>query len=168
MLENLEDFIWVQSADDIKGIKELGPDALKVSATEFLDLAHKNVKKNIKVFLMDQKVIAGIGNEYSDEILYQAGIDPRHSIKDLSDAQIKKLYKKMHVVLEYATKVRVKSLNLLSKQRLFSPDDSKEFPKSYLQAHRHTDGKCPKNPKHSLKKVTIGGRSAYYCPVDQK
>lgn len=161
--------LWlVKSADVIKGIKELGPDPLKLSLDAFLEIIHDNEKKNIKSFLMDQKIISGIGNEYSDEILYHAGIDPRHIIKDLSGTSIKKIYHAMQKVLKFAIKLRIKNLNLLDEQRLFSETDGQQFPSSYLQAHRHTDGKCPKNPKHDLKKVTIGGRSAYYCPFDQK
>ncbi|CAN5171336.1 bifunctional DNA-formamidopyrimidine glycosylase/DNA-(apurinic or apyrimidinic site) lyase [soil metagenome] len=161
--------IWlVKSADEIRGIKELGPDPLKLSVSAFLKLMHDSAKKNIKSFLMDQKIIAGIGNEYSDEILYHAGIDPRHTIKDLSSGSIKKIYNAMQKVLKFAIKLRTKRINLVSKERLFSETDNQQFPSSYLQAHRHTDGKCPKNPKHDLKKMTIGGRSAYYCPFDQK
>lgn len=158
----------IRSADEIKGIKDLGTDALKISESEFLNLGHDNAHKNIKTFLMDQTTIAGIGNEYSDEILFQARVDPRHKIKDLADSQLKKIYQKMRTVLLFATKVRIKHLSLLNTQRLFSAEDTNEFPRSYLQAHRHGDGKCPKNSKHVLKKVTIGGRSAYYCSIDQK
>jgi len=74
----------------------------------------------------------------------------------------------MRRILLFAIKVRVKQIKSLKKQKLFSTEDTIGFPKSYLQAHRHGDGKCPKDPKHKLKKVTIAGRSAYYCPIDQK
>lgn len=158
----------VQSADQIKGIHKLGPGALTIVWTEFLMIAHDNAKKNIKAFLMDQSIIAGIGNEYSDEILYQAAIDPHHKIKDLSEAQLKKLYQSMRRILLFAIKARMKQLKSLKKQKVFSVEDSNEFPPSFLQAHRHYDQRCPKDAKHKLKKVTIAGRSAYYCPVDQK
>lgn len=158
----------VQSADQIKGIHDLGPGALTLVEAEFLSIAHENAKKNVKAFLMDQSIIAGIGNEYSDEILFQTGIDPHHKIKDLSDAQLKKLNHNMRKILLHAIKIRLKQMQLFKKQKVFSTEDTQLFPKSYLQAHRHGDGKCPLNPKHKLKKVTIAGRSAYYCPVDQK
>lgn len=158
----------VDSADQIKGIHELGPGALTIVGTEFLTIAHESSKKNVKAFLMDQSIIAGIGNEYSDEIMFQAGIDPHHKIKDLSDAQLKKLYQAMRRVLLFAIKVRLKQVKSLKKQQVFLTEDTQDFPKTYLQAHRHTDGKCPHNAKHKLKKVTIAGRSAYYCPIDQK
>lgn len=161
--------LWlVNSANEVKGISELGIDAMNLSLQKFMDLAHKSAKKNIKTFLMDQSIIAGIGNEYSDEILFQAGIDPRHKIQDLSAANVKKIYQKMKVVLKYAIGLRVKNINKFTKGRLFTESDSKIFKSSYLQAHRHGDMHCPKNKNHMLKRITIGGRSAYYCPYDQK
>lgn len=158
----------VQSADQIKGIHDLGPGALTIVASEFLAIARENAKKNVKAFLMDQSIIAGIGNEYSDEILFQAGIDPHHKIKDLSETQLKKMYQSMRKVLLFAIKVRLKQISSLKKQQTFSTEDNESFPQAYLQAHRHYDRLCPHNPKHKLKKVTIAGRSAYYCPIDQK
>ncbi len=160
--------IWlVDSLDDIKALKEMGPDPLQLSLSVFEALVEKNKKKNVKAFLMDQTVIAGIGNEYSDEILFQADIDPHHSVKDLSPQVIQKMYRQMRAVLSYAIKVRIKNKDIGTSQH-WSPQEASEFKSSYLQAHRHTDMLCPKNAKHKLKKVTIAGRSAYYCPVDQK
>ena len=117
---------------------------------------------------MDQSIISGIGNEYSDEILFQSGIDPHHTVKDLSSAQLKKIYLQMKKVLKYAIALRKKNVTKLSQGRMFSAHDNILFKSSYLQAHRHTDMLCPKDKTHKLKKVIIGGRSSYYCPKDQK
>ncbi len=161
--------IWlVADSNEIKAIKELGADALTIKQKEFNDLVEKNRSKNIKAFLMDQSIIAGIGNEYSDEILFQAGIDPHHRLQDLSPNQIKKIYQKMHSVLKYAIKLRIKHVKDLAKGKLFTGFNNGVFKSSYLQAHRHIDGVCPKNKNHKLKKATIAGRSTYYCPEDQK
>jgi len=159
--------IWlVDTIDDIKSLKNLGPDALALSLKEFTDIIEKNGSKNIKAFLMDQTRIAGIGNEYSDEILFQAGIDPHHSVKDLSKTDITQLYKQIHAVLTYATKLRIQDVKRAVPD-FFSQKDRETFKSSYLQAHRHIDMICPKNKKHILKKVTIAGRTTYYCPKDQ-
>ncbi len=116
---------------------------------------------------MDQSIIAGIGNEYSDEILFQAGIDPHHTIQELSKLDLIKLYKKMRTVLSYASKVRVNHLGAMG-HKFFSQQDRTLFKRSYLQAHRHIDMICPKNARHTLKRTTIAGRTTYYCPIDQK
>jgi formamidopyrimidine-DNA glycosylase len=153
---------------EIATLKKMGPDPSHLTQKQFLDLMQKNVRKNIKTCLMDQAVIAGIGNEYSDEILFQAGIDPRHAIGDLSPASLKKIYSQMRRVLNYAVTLRRKTVvRAGAAQKPFSAQDIL-FKSSYLQAHRHTDHRCPKDADHVLKKVTIGGRSAYFCPYDQK
>lgn len=152
-VRKFEKIYLVEDVDEIKGIKELGPDALTMSLKDFMDIMAKSSSKNIKALLMDQKQIAGIGNEYSDEILYQAKVDPRHYVKDLSQKQLEAIYNEMRSALKHAVKIRI---------------EDKEFPSSYLQAHRHRDMLCPKDKNHELKKVTIGGRTAYYCPFEQK
>ena len=160
--------IWlVDSLDDIKALKNLGPDALEITSKEFNIILEKNKTKNIKALLMDQTKIAGIGNEYADEILFQAGVDPHHAVKDLSKTAITKLYKQIHAVLAYAIKLQIKEIKK-SVAAFFSDQDRETFKSSYLQAHRHIDMICPKNKKHTLKKATIAGRTTYYCPVDQK
>jgi len=73
--------LWlVDSISTIAGLTKLGPDPLHLTKKKFIEilLDHKNM--NIKAFLMNQNIISGIGNEYSDEILYQAGIDPHYKI----------------------------------------------------------------------------------------
>ncbi len=161
--------LWlVDSIEDLKEISSLGPEALKLSLSIFMKIAEENKSKNSKSFLMDQKIISGIGNEYSDEILFQSGIDPHHKIKDLSNKDLKKIYQEMQKVLKYSIRLRKKNLTEVTKHQAFSEEDNRLFQSSYLQAHRHTDMRCPKNKNHMLKRVTIGGRSAYYCPKDQK
>jgi formamidopyrimidine-DNA glycosylase len=161
--------LWlVNSIDEVQGLKTLGPDPLKLSYHAFSQIMKDNERKNIKALLMDQSILAGIGNEYSDEILFQAGIDPHHAIKDLSAGQLKKIYSCMKRIMHYAMKLRIKNSKKLGKQQLFSVDDDRQFKSSYLIAHRHGDHKCPNNSDHMLKKATIGGRSSYYCPKDQK
>lgn len=158
--------LWLlEDVQENKELKKLGPDALKISLTEFLAAAKKNTSKNCKAFLMDQAIIAGIGNEYSDEILFQAGIDPHHAMKDLSEKKLTLLYKEMHTVLTYACAVRIKSIK--DSVGFSMEKDRGAFKTSYLQAHRHVDMLCPKNKHHTLKKSTIAGRTCYYCPEDQ-
>ncbi len=161
--------LWlVEDLQSITGLKKLGFDALTITKKQFLQLLSDNEQKNIKAFLMDQDIIAGIGNEYSDEALFQAGIDPHHSIKDLSDSTRQELYTMLHKVLLYAIKIQKKNSETASGPHLLSNEARESFAASYLQAHRHIDMVCPKNKNHALKKATIAGRTTYYCPIDQK
>lgn len=161
--------IWlVKNINDLKELKNLGQDPLDLTKKDFLELMKDHETKNIKSFLMDQTVISGIGNEYSDEILFQAGIDPHRKVSTLSQKEREEMYKQMEKVLKYSIKLRLKHINKSPEQKFFSKKDSELFNSSYLQAHRHGDMLCPKNKNHRLKKEKISGRSAYYCPKDQK
>ncbi|HVX01142.1 MAG TPA: DNA-formamidopyrimidine glycosylase family protein, partial [Candidatus Babeliaceae bacterium] len=135
--------LWfVDDVQSVPGLHKLGPDALAISKKQFLALLSHNEKKNIKAFLMDQTNIAGIGNEYSDEALFQAGIDPHHTIKDLSEDVRQNLYTQLHKVLRYAIKIQVNNSKKPSGPQLLSKNDRETFPSSYLQAHRHIDMMC--------------------------
>jgi formamidopyrimidine-DNA glycosylase len=74
----------------------------------------------------------------------------------------------MKYVLKYAVSLRRKQIMHNYSADAFLGTEKHDFKKSFLQAHRHFDNKCPKNSEHTLKKATIAGRTAYFCPVDQK
>jgi formamidopyrimidine-DNA glycosylase len=131
--------------------KHLGKDALEIDCFSFEELLKKR-KSKIKSFLMDQKIIAGIGNIYADEILFQAGIHPETQTSQLTKKQIKHLFTTMKKVLEKAVNAQA------------NPD---KFPSSYIIPHRKKDATCPKGNEH-LKTIKVNGRTTYFCPVHQK
>jgi len=143
----------VTDLNKIKTLKTMGTDAYALSAKNFYALLDKKEKGNIKSFLMDQENIGGIGNDYSNEILFKAGIHPATIIKNLNKAQRKRLYTTMKTVLKKASHLPI-------------VEREEQFPRSWLLAHKK-DMVCPKNSNHKLKKATIGGRSAYFCPIHQ-
>jgi formamidopyrimidine-DNA glycosylase len=102
---------------------------------------------------MDQTAIAGIGNEYSDEILFRSGINPHRKITSCTRKGKETLYRNTKTVLQ-------KAISLKPPRGTFDA--------SWLIIHRKTDMQCPKNKNLRLKKETVAGRSAVYCPVDQK
>ena len=95
--------------------------------------------------------LAGIGNVYSDEILFQAGIHPRIKIDELDGDAVERVYEKMQTVLHTAIDCRA---------------EPEQFPDNYLTPHRYPDGHCPLcgDP---VNRVKVAGRSAYYCPNRQ-
>lgn len=139
------------TVNTISTLKNMGPEPLSLSQQQFLDLLTLHEPKNIKSFLMDQSDIAGIGNEYSNEILFQAGIDPHKVIANLPLKDRKKLYKIMQHILKKAIAIGRPYGN---------------FPNSWLLAHK-SDLLCPRNKKYHLVKEKIAGRSALYCPKYQ-
>lgn len=127
--------------------KRLGPDALYITGKEFSRL-FKQHKGGVKAFLMNQKIIAGIGNEYSDEILYQARLHPLSKIENI-DSGI--LYNKMKNILTKAVEIN---------------SDGKNYPQSWLIDKRNEGDICP-GCEGKIKKAIIAGRSSYFCPECQ-
>ncbi|MFO8143415.1 MAG: DNA-formamidopyrimidine glycosylase family protein [Dehalococcoidales bacterium] len=126
----------------------LGPDALNDNlGPDELKGAAKNGRSSIKSFLMNQQLIAGIGNIYSDEILFQAGILPRAMAKDISSGSWEKLATKIKEVLTTAIERGA---------------DPGEMPGSYLLPHRREGGVCPRC-KGGISIAKISGRTAYFC-----
>ncbi len=131
--------------------KDLGPDALALTEDAFRT-ALKGRRGSVKSTLMNQSVISGIGNIYSDEILFQAGIHPETGIDALDDTEIHRLFITLKNVLQTAIEAGA---------------EIDKLPDTYLIPHRQKGGACPKcgQPLHTL---TVGGRTAYFCPNQQK
>ena len=130
--------------------KDLGPDALDVDRATFKSLLAGR-RGMIKSALMDQSLIAGIGNVYSDEILYQERLHPRTPVKHLDEEAVEAIFHTMKEVLQTAIDCQA------------IPD---QFPDSYIIPHRHGDGPCP-GCGGAVERVKVSGRSAYYCPECQ-
>jgi formamidopyrimidine-DNA glycosylase len=96
---------------------------------------------------MDQEAIAGIGNIYSDEILFQARVHPRAAAAGLSDASYHRLHRQVRRVLTMAA------------DRNADPD---RMPRSWLLPHRQDGLPCPRG-RGTVCKISISGRGAFYC-----
>ena len=129
----------------------LGPDALKIDLREFRKILG-NRRGAVKSVLLNQRIIAGIGNIYADEILFRVRIHPATEIARLNDAALTKLFRATHYVLERAITARA---------------DTNQIPGSWLLPRRGKVGKCPRCGRR-LKSATIGGRTAWFCPHCQK
>ncbi|MFP4418833.1 MAG: Fpg/Nei family DNA glycosylase [Chitinivibrionales bacterium] len=131
--------------------KGLGPDALYCTEEQFTSRISAS-SNSIKSALMDQSRIAGLGNIYSDEVLYQAHLHPAVQADSLSDKQRKSLFRVMRRVLDVAIRHHA---------------NPTEMPDGYLLRHRKKGEKCPKCGGR-IQKDTISGRSSYYCDFCQK
>ncbi|HZD53654.1 MAG TPA: DNA-formamidopyrimidine glycosylase family protein [Woeseiaceae bacterium] len=145
----------VDDADDLIRSKKLGPDAAAVDEPTFRKrLSDK--RGAVKAALMDQSLFAGIGNIYSDEILYQAKIHPRTNIAALDDSTVKQLYRVMRRVLDTAVK-----------RGAGAEDVERRVPKSWLLPHRERGADCPRcGGKIAMLKMQ--SRTAYFCPRCQR
>jgi formamidopyrimidine-DNA glycosylase len=143
----------VEDAADFIADEKLGPDALdqRLNFTAF-KTAVLGVKRDVKSVLMDQAIIAGIGNIYSDEILFQARINPAGRMDKLSPSQLKGLYLEIRKVLETAIA-----------HGAGSEQFTERMPKGSLLPERKKGGHCPRC-QSLLKIFKVGGRTAYCCP----
>ena len=150
--------------ESLKEIKSLGIDALsrKFTLKRFKEIFKKRQNSLIGIILMNQNLIAGIGNIYRSEILFDAKILPTRKAVSLKPAEIKSLYGSIKKILKKAVKMRGTSD---SDYRDTSGAPGK-FQKK-LKVYRRDGEKCQKCGS-IIKKVKLGQRSAYYCEKCQR
>lgn len=138
-------------------IRRLGPEPLDPRFTfAAFQRLFDGRKGRIKQTLMNPNFIAGIGNIYSDEILYVAGIQPLSRISHLLEPQLRLLYHSVKRVLRRAVKLRGTGVG-------GPPGAESRYDRVRLVYQRE---ECPHG--HAIKRIKLGGRSARFCPVEQK
>lgn len=143
--------------------KSLGPEPLMPGFTfEKFKKTLKGKKGKIKQVLMNQNVIAGIGNIYSDEILWQAKINPFREIKELNNEELKRIYLAMKEVLKKAIRLGGESI---SDYRRISGKEG--FFDKERKVYRREGEKCF-SCGTIIERKKIAGRSAHFCPQCQK
>ncbi|MDD5145411.1 MAG: DNA-formamidopyrimidine glycosylase [Candidatus Pacebacteria bacterium] len=148
---------------NLEELKNLGPEPLDSNFTfeKFKSVLPK--KGKIKQVLMDQNIIAGIGNIYSDEILWEAKVLPFRNAAEITEAEFLKIYKAIKKILKKAVKLKGDSF---SDFRTISGElgGYQKIQKAYGR-----EGKpCFRKDGGIIKRQKIGGRSAHFCPVCQK
>jgi formamidopyrimidine-DNA glycosylase len=143
-------------------LTDLGPDALsaKLTSQRFTDIIRAN-GRTIKQVLLDPGVVAGIGNIYSDDMLWRAKIHPLRKPSSLSDSEIKQLYRAMREVLSKAVKLRGTSTSD------FRDTAGKEGGYTEYRLVYQRENKPCNRCKTPIKRLKVGGRSAHYCPKCQ-
>jgi formamidopyrimidine-DNA glycosylase len=141
----------IENVDEFLQARGLGPDALEVNLSQFKAILEKH-DGAVKAILLNQRLIAGIGNLYADEILFRARIHPATEAGGLSDKALRRLFLATRHVLEKAIALKT---------------DFSHLPKSWLLPHRGKRGQCPRC-RCALKSATIGGRTSWFCAHCQK
>ena len=122
----------------------------------------KNKKTNTKAVLMDQKLIAGIGNIYADEILFQARIKPNRKVNTLKKEEIKNIFKAIKIIFKKAIKYRGTTFS-----DYVDVSDNKGGYSKFLKVYRREGEKC-KQCGNIIEKIKIAGRGTRYCDKCQK
>ena len=131
---------------------DLGPDVLDAAFNSHAFAAIlASSKRDIKSVLMDQALMAGIGNIYSDEILFQARVFPGTAANQLKGERATELFRAMRKTLQSAIN-----------SGAGSEQGVERLPKGFLLTQRHPGGLCPRCGA-LLETVKHGGRTTYYC-----
>ncbi|MDD3006071.1 MAG: bifunctional DNA-formamidopyrimidine glycosylase/DNA-(apurinic or apyrimidinic site) lyase [Candidatus Pacebacteria bacterium] len=145
-------------------LEEFGPEPLSPDFTLgiFRDIA-RNKKTNIKAFLLNQKYIAGIGNIYADEILFESKIDPQRSIDSLSVKEIRAVYDAIGKILKKAVANRGTTFS----DYVDAAGDKGNF-KKFLKVYGRAGEQCLRCDTKKIRKIKIAGRGTSYCECCQK
>jgi len=153
---------------DLKEISDLGPEPLEISFKEFRKLFNPSTglrarkKGRIKQVLMDPAFIAGIGNIYADEILWDAGYHPLSRTENLSGKDLNKIFNSTVKILKKAIKYKGSSVD---DYRI--PSGEKGRFQNIQNAYQKTGEKCKKKDGGVIERLKLGGRSAHFCPRHQ-
>ncbi|MCX6702042.1 MAG: DNA-formamidopyrimidine glycosylase [Candidatus Zambryskibacteria bacterium] len=151
--------------DNVIDLIQLGPEPIPdLSLQLFKKQLLKKPNGKIKSVLMDQTIIAGIGNIYSDEILWASGIHPERKISSLKNKEIENIWKATKKILISSIKIGGDSMsdyrNIYGKKGNFQ---------NLHKVYRRTKEKClRKNCPGIITRKIIGGRSSHFCNVHQK
>ncbi len=146
---------------DLKFVKELGPEPFKLKPEQFEDIFKKR-KTKIKPLLLDQTAIAGIGNIYAQEVLFLAKIDPRRPANSLTRKEARLLGEKIISVLKEAIKYKGSSVD---SYRDLSGDKGGMEERLKVYGRKNEPCLVCKSP---IKKINLGGRGTCFCPRCQK
>lgn len=142
----------VEGPEDYVRAKGLGPDALSkgLDRQGFVE-SLLGRRGTLKSALMNQEILAGVGNEFSDEILFQRRLHPRTKVASLDEKALGAVFDTLRTTLNSAIDARMQP---------------EQLPSRFLLRHRSEGASCPRC-EGDVARVEVSGRGAYYCPSCQ-
>jgi formamidopyrimidine-DNA glycosylase len=153
-------------AENFNDLKDLGPDPTLANfdLKKFKEILAMRPNGRIKNILMEQNLISGIGNIYSDEALWLSGIHPEKAPSQLSDTEIKSLLKNVKKVLKKGIDFGGDSTSDYRR-----PDGTPGDFQNHHNVYRRKGEKCLRRGcKGTIVRKVVGGRSAHFCDTHQK
>lgn len=161
-------FGWIKVAESTKltaqngFVGKLGPEPFNLTPTSFSQIVGSS-RKPIKLLLMDQESLSGVGNIYANDALWLAGLNPKRSAKSLGPSELSKLYRALIDVLRQGLKFQG-----ASDQWYVTAEGKKgEYQEHFLVYGREGEI-CRRCKKEKIIKIKLGGRGTYFCPRCQK
>lgn len=146
-------------------IKKLGPEPLGTNKSiieQFIKRIRKRNNSSVKAAILDQSVIAGIGNIYADEALFLAKVHPASKVKDLTDDELVS-------ILESAIKVMKLSIKLggSTDKNYIDAKGNRGTYLNFANVFRREGKPCKNHPDVLIEKIRIAGRGTHICPAEQ-
>jgi formamidopyrimidine-DNA glycosylase len=158
--------IWLVDNPDAV-LCRLGPEPLSNDfSPSTLAAALRGRTATVKALLLDQAVVAGVGNIYADEALFRAGIDPRRSGGSLASSELQRLHDAVRWVLEWAIALRGSSLGS-GPQNYIPPGGLPGAAQQGHQVFRRTGQPCL-SCGADIQRIVLAQRSTHFCPTCQK
>ena len=161
---DVRQFGWIKVVknEELKAIV-FAPEPLKdLTAEHFIDLLSKS-KRNIKVMLMDQSKIGGVGNIYANDALWLSKISPKRMSNSLTSQEATLLFKSIETVLKAGLKY-----GGASELAFVTPDGKEGEYQNHSLVYGHTNEICQSCKKNKVEKFFLGGRGTYWCKFCQK
>ena len=148
-----------EEVENTAGIGELGPEPLDPSFdAPALAAILAGRSRPLKSVLLDQRLVAGLGNIYADEALFAAGLDPRRPAVSLNPEEIARLHRAISAVLEQGIANHGTSI-----RDYVDGSGRQGSNQEHLQVYGRTGQPCPRCGQ-PLERVRLGGRSTHFCP----
>ncbi len=161
---DMRKFGWMKISDKQEIPKAI--DILSPNFTlEYLEKVINQSKKPVKVLLMDQDKMAGIGNIYANEALFLAHIHPERKANTLNVTEIKSLYQAVKKVIEEGIKYKGSSA---ADEAYITPEGERGSMQQHFHVYQQEGKPCPKGCSGTVKRIKQAGRSSFYCPRCQK
>ncbi|MEK7498081.1 MAG: bifunctional DNA-formamidopyrimidine glycosylase/DNA-(apurinic or apyrimidinic site) lyase [Patescibacteria group bacterium] len=144
-------------------IKKLGPEPFKDLTLIKFTQTLSSTSRPIKILLLDQEKISGVGNIYDNDALWLAKINPKRPAKSLTSKEQKDLYNAVLKVLKDGIKYQG-----ASDQWYITAEGKKGKYQEHFLAYGQEGKVCQRCKKEKIKKYFLGGRGTYFCPVCQK
>lgn len=162
---DLRKFGWLKVVSTVQLkelINKLGPEPLRDLTLDKFKGILKSSNKPVKLLLMDQEKLAGVGNIYANEALFMAGISPTVKTNELSGRSIRSLF---HCLID-SLKMGIK-YGGASDNNYVDAFGEKGHMQEHFEVYGRTGEKCFKCPS-IIKRIKIGGRGTFYCPTCQR
>jgi formamidopyrimidine-DNA glycosylase len=162
-------FGWVKimtqmEMKELPFITKLGKEPWDLDDDEFYQLIHHK-NRPIKLVILDQEIISGVGNIYANDGLWEAKIKPTRKASTLTQKEVNLLRESLIIVLKEGIKY---GGSTGQDGKYVHLDGSSGKYQEHFRTYDQKDKKCLRNDGGVIEKITLGGRGTYFCPVCQK